>query len=142
MVKKYLNAFRFMTLITVVCLMGILAGCQFVDTSPTVVEKLETTVVEDEDVPKELMEMIDDKKKEAMHLTYSTNEYMYIVVGYGTQKTSGYSIRLEDIYLGENAIYVKTTLIGPKKGENTNAVNTYPYIVLKLERREEPVIFQ
>jgi len=118
------------------------AGCGAFRTSPKMVQELDYTVVEDEDVPKELMEMIDAKKTDTMRLTYATNEYMYIVTGYGTQETSGYSIRLDSLYLGENAIYIKTSLIGPQKNDNVNKTATYPYIVVKLENRSEPVIFE
>lgn len=106
------------------------------------VEKLDYTVVEDEDVPKELLEMINAKKENRLKLTYATNEYLYIVTGYGTQETSGYSIRLDNLYMGENAIYIQTSLIGPRKNENITKVKTYPYMVVKIEHREEPVIFE
>lgn len=119
-----------------------LAGCGFSKTSPKVVEKLDYTVVEDEDVPKELLEMIDTKKSNSLRLTYATNEYLYIVAGYGTQETGGYSIRLDDLYLGENAIYIKTSLMGPQKNEKVTQAKTFPYIVVKIENREEPVIFE
>lgn len=122
--------------------LGMLAGCGFSKTSPKMVEKLDYTVVEDEDVPKELLEMIDAKKENQLKLTYATNEYLYIVAGYGTQETSGYSIRLDKLYMGENAIYIKTSLIGPQKNENVTKIKTFPYIVVKIEHREEPVIFE
>lgn len=117
-------------------------GCGKTKTAPEVVQKLEYTVVEDEDVPQELKEMIEAKKEDTLRLTYATNDYLYIVAGYGTKETSGYSIMCKDLYLGENAIYIQTELIGPKKQENVSKVKTYPYIVVKLERREEPVIFE
>ena len=118
------------------------AGCGIIRSSPDKVQDLDYTVVEDEDVPKELAEMIDARKNEQMHLTYATNEYMYIVAGYGEQQAGGYSIRLDSIYLGENAIYIKTSLIGPQKKENISKAKTYPYIVVKIENRSEPVIFE
>lgn len=118
------------------------AGCGLSKTSSEMVEKLDYTVVEDEDVPKELLEMIDAKKANVLRLTYATNEYLYMVAGYGEQETSGYSIRLDDLYLGENAIYIKTSLIGPRKKESVSKINTYPYIVIKIEKRDEPVIFE
>ena len=120
----------------------VLAGCGFSRTSPKMVEKLDYTVVEDEDVPKELLEMIDAKKSNSLRLTYATNEYLYIVTGYGAQETSGYSKRLDDLYLGENAVYIKTSLIGPQKNEKVTKIKTFPYIVVKIENREEPVIFE
>ena len=116
-------------------------GCSFKDTSVKKVADLEYTVVEDEDVPKELKKIIDEKKENPLRLTYSTKDYMYIVAGYGIQTTSGYSIRLNELYLGENAIYVDTNLIGPSKNETVSETPTTPYIVIKIEKRDEAVVF-
>lgn len=44
-------------------------GCGIIRSSPDKVQDLDYTVVEDEDVPKELAEMIDARKNEQMHLT-------------------------------------------------------------------------
>ena len=119
----------------------ILISCKITGTSSKKVSDLDYTVVEDQDVPPELMKIIDEKKENSLRLTYSTKDYIYIVAGYGTQHTSGYSIRLNEIYLGQNAIYVDTNLIGPTKSEEVNKTETYPYIVIKIEKRDDPVVF-
>ena len=62
--------------------------------------------------------------------------------GYGIQETGGYSISVEDCYLSDTAICVKTRLQGPKNGEEVTKAPSYPFIVLKLELREEEVLFQ
>ena len=56
-------------------------------------EKIDYTVVENEDLPTELKKLIDNKKQSTLRLTYTTKDYTYIVAGYGTKETSGYSIR-------------------------------------------------
>ena len=66
----------------------------------------------------------------------------YVVAGYGTRETSGYSIKVNDVYTGDNALYIDLNLIGPAAGEAVNEVETYPVIVLKMERREESVVFK
>ncbi len=106
------------------------------------VQDLDFTVVEEKEVPPELLSMIEEKKTAAMKHTWTNEEYLYIIIGYGEQKTSGYSIAVEEFYLGKNAIYVDTSLIGPSKEETVNETLTYPYIVLKTEKREEPVVFR
>ena len=58
------------------------------------------------------------------------------------QETGGYSISVEDCYLSDTAICVKTRLQGPKNGEEVTKAPSYPFIVLKLELREEEVLFQ
>ena len=44
--------------------------------------------------------------------------------------------------MGKDAVYLDTSLIGPAKGEKIDEVPTYPYIVIKIEKREEPVVFK
>lgn len=64
-------------------------------------------------------------------MTYATKDATYIVAGYGTQPTSGYSIRVNDLYLGTNAVYADVDLLGPEAGEDITELPTTPYIVLK-----------
>jgi len=128
-------------LIIIAVITIILISCKITGTSSKKVSDLDYTVVEDQDVPTELMKIIDEKKQNSLRLTYSTKDYIYIVAGYGTQSSSGYSIRLNEVYLGQNAIYIDTNLIGPSKGEEVNENATYPYIVIKIEKRDDPVVF-
>ena len=139
-INRIRNVYKIYLLIAAAMIL-MLSGCSFSNTSVKKVADLDYTVVEDEDVPKELKKIIDDKKENSLRLTYSTKDYMYIVAGYGVQPTSGYSIRLNEIYLGENAIYVDTNLIGPSKSETVSENPTTPYIVIKIEKRDEAVVF-
>jgi hypothetical protein len=104
-------------------------------------QDLEFTVVGTEELPEALQEQIEQKKEEEFTMTYSDNEYLYIARGYGMQETGGYSIAVQDCYLGENAICVGTTLSGPAVGEAVEKSPSYPFIVLKLENRAESVVF-
>lgn len=105
---------------------------------------LEFTVVEEEDIPQELLDKINEKKRDPFKLTFSSKgkDYRYIVVGYGTKNTGGYSISVEQLFLSENAIYVDTNLIGPKKDEVVTQALTYPYIVLKIEYIDKRIVFE
>lgn len=103
---------------------------------------LEYTVADLDDLPQALKEQLEIKKEEDFSLTFSDNQYLYAVRGYGVQETGGYSISVDDCYLAENEICVETTLHGPAVGENVAKTPSYPYIVLKLELRQEPVVFQ
>ncbi len=109
---------------------------------PDKVRDLEFTVVDEVDLPEEILEYVDGKKTQPIKSTFTTGEYLFIIIGYGEQNTSGYSIAVNELYLGKNAIYVDTSLIGPSKDEMVNETVTYPYIVIKTEKREEPVVFQ
>ncbi len=117
------------------------AGCQSENTDIEKIRDLEFVVVEDADVPEQLMEIINEKKKEPFKISYATDDSLYIVVGYGEQSTGGYSISVDDLFLTSNAVYVDTNLIGPSADDYvTNAV-TYPYIVIKTEFIDKSVVF-
>ena len=103
---------------------------------------IEFTVVEKEDIPKEFLEVIQEKDKNPFKLTYADQGMLYIAEGYGQQKTSGYSIEVRDCYETENAVYVHTNLIGPAKDEKLVETETFPYIVIKLEFIDKNVVFQ
>ncbi len=117
-------------------------GCSIKKTNNEKVKDIEYTVVEEEDVPEELMEIINDKKEEVFNLTFNNQDYLYMVKGYGPQPTTGYGITLEDIYETDNSICVKTTLKGPLKTEQVNDIITYPYIVIKIENIDKTVLFK
>lgn len=104
-------------------------------------ENLKFIVISEECLSEELYELILEHKEQDMKLTYSDEEYLYICRGYGERATGGYSIGINDLYVTSNAIYVNTSLIGPSKEEQKNMVKTYPYIVIRIEKRTETVVF-
>lgn len=106
------------------------------------VRDLEFTVVGETDLPEELKNVIEEKKMGPFKLTYTDDQNLYIVVGYGEQETGGYSISVKELYLTENAIVTDTELLGPQRGETTGVEKSYPFVVIKTEYLEQPVIFQ
>lgn len=119
-----------------------LIGCQNEQIAVDKVRDLEFTVVEEIDIPKELKDIIEEKKKEPFKLSYANAEYLYIVTGYGEQATGGYSIAVEDLYETDNTIAIDTTLLGPSKEEKVENALTYPYVVVKLEFIDKNVVFE
>ena len=122
-----------------------LAGCGAVSAGKSSGEKLrdlEFTVVGSEAVPQELQKLIDEKKEAPFKLTYTNDQGLYIVNGYGRQESGGFSIAVKELYLTDNAILFDTELLGPEKGEDSGSDPSFPYIVVQTESREEPVIFQ
>ncbi|MDE6959316.1 MAG: protease complex subunit PrcB family protein [Lachnospiraceae bacterium] len=120
----------------------VLAGCGVQTRDEERLKDLEFTVLDPEKIPEELRNVLEEKKAEPFKVTYEDEGYTYICVGYGEQKSSGYSIIVEDLYLTSNAVYVETELLGPGNGEETAAATTCPYIVLKLENMGKSVVFQ
>ena len=85
-----------------------------------------------------------EKKENAFKVTYQDNGFLYICIGYGEQVSGGYSITVNALYLTENAIYADTTLLGPDPADAASAKKnapSYPYIVIKTEFVDKPVVF-
>lgn len=120
----------------------VLTGCSVQKEDQEKVRDLEFTVTGEADLPQELAQLIQEKKAAPFKLTYSNDQGLYIVVGYGEQQTGGYSIRVRELYLTENSIVIDTELLGPEKGEEVGVEKSYPYIAVQTEYLENPVIFQ
>jgi len=138
-----MRRFRIAILLLTIVIMALgITGCKTEDTDVKKIKDLEFTVVEDADLPGELKEIIDEKKEEPFKLSYSNKDNLYIVVGYGKQNSGGFSIAVDQLYLTSNAVYVDTNLIGPSQEDMVSQGVTYPYVVVKLEFRDESVVFE
>ncbi len=130
----------------ILLLAGVLTGCSAFrwmgKTAKTdKIRDLEFTVVGEERQPEELKQALTEKKREPFKMTYSDEDYLYICIGYGEQKTGGYSIAVKELYLTENTIYVDTELLGPPAGEKPKEGASCPYIVIKAEFVDKSVVF-
>ncbi|MCI8663326.1 MAG: protease complex subunit PrcB family protein [Hungatella sp.] len=119
-----------------------ISGCKISKDDGKKVRDLEFTVVGEVDIPAELKQIITGKLSQPFKLTFSDEQNLYIVVGYGSQSTGGYSIAVKELYLTDNSIVIDTELLGPEKGENPAPETSCPFIVVKTENLENPVIFQ
>ncbi len=124
------------------CILLSFTACTVKKLATEKIRDIEFTVVEEKNIPKELMKTIEEKEKEVMKLTYADQGALYIVEGYGEQPTSGYSIIVKECFETKNAIHVHTNLIGPTKEEQIVEAKTYPYIVIKIEYLDKNVVFQ
>ncbi len=117
------------------------AGCGTEKEEYTKTGEVEFTVVEEADVPTELLDVIKEKKSEPFKLTYTAEDALYLAQGYGEQPSGGYSIAVEELFQAKEGICFKTTLIGPAADEKVTTAVTYPYIVIKLQKMETEVHF-
>ncbi len=123
----------------------LLAGCGRQRDPMEKIKDLEFTVLAEENIPEELKTVIEEKKNSAFKVTYQDNGFLYICVGYGEQVSGGYSITVNALYLTENAIYADTTLLGPDPADpaaDKKKAPSCPYIVLKTEFIDKPVVFE
>ncbi len=139
MIKK-----QCLSLFCAICLFVLLfslSGCGK-NTKPAKTNDVDFTVVSAGDVPEELNKLIKERKKNPFELTFSDNASLYIVKGYGKQPTGGYSITVNDFYQSNDDLVFDTELFGPKKDDAFSTLPSYPYIIIKTEFRENPVVFR
>lgn len=136
---KKIRAILFCGLLIALSLLG---GCgKKLQEEPVKIRDLELTVVAEDKLPEELLANIAEKKMNPFKFTFQDGGYLYICIGYGEQQSGGYSITVDELYLTENAIYVKTCLIGPGADVPDDGVKSYPYIVIKTEYLDYAVVF-
>jgi hypothetical protein len=102
---------------------------------------MEYKVLSEEEIPIEILEEIEKYKEESVQCSYICSDKLYIVVSYGMQDTSGYTVEVNDLYESSNAIFVKTTLKGPASLKEAKEEITYPYIVLRISLSDKKVVF-
>lgn len=103
---------------------------------------LEFTVCEDGRLPKELLEIIEKKKAEPFRLTFTTREYMYIVVGYGAQQRGGCAVTVNELYRENGAVHIHTNLIGTSGEVIRIDGMTYPYVAVRCDNLNLPVRYE
>lgn len=131
------------TIRLLLCAAGLLllAGCHTKTPDYPKEKDLEFTVVPESDLPDPLCSVIKTRKQQPFELTYLTEEALYLAVGYGIKKTGGYSITIPECYLSTDCIVLKTELLGPAAEAVVPEVESYPYVVIKLEAMKLPVQF-
>lgn len=122
-------------------LLFFLTGCGGKKAEDVKKTEVEFTVVSPEDMPEELTEIIEENRQGELKLTYEDQGYAYLVRGYGQQKTGGYSICVNQVYLSEDGLHVDTSLIGPPKDQKIRDEASYPYLTLKIEAPDAPIFF-
>ena len=128
-------------LLTALVLAAVLSGCGLIRIEEEERKSVDYTVVERQDIPAALDEIMNEKKEKEFQLSYETGEALYLAKGYGRQMSGGYSIQVTDLSASVNAVFFETKLIGPTE-KIQGGEPSYPYIVIKTEYRDGPVQFQ
>ena len=119
-----------------------LCGCSTTKLTKDEKNPVDFTVVEKSAVPEDFFNVIEDKKAESFTMSYTIDGYLYIAVGYGEQKSGGFSIQVEELYETKSNLGINTTLVGPRDGEAVNKRPTCPYIVVKTEYIDKNIVFE
>ena len=128
-------------LLAALVLAAVLSGCGLIRIEEEERKPVDYTVVERQDIPAALDEIMNEKKEKEFQLSYETGETLYLAKGYGRQMSGGYSIQVTDLSASVNAVFFETKLIGPTE-EVQGGEPSYPYIVVKTEYRDVPVQFR
>lgn len=123
------------------CMVLILCGCRIIRVEEEERKPLEYTVMNQQEIPAEVLSLIEEKKAKEFQMTYQSGEDMYLMKGYGQQMSGGYSIRVEELSRSSNGIFFKTRLVGPKD-DSLGGEPSYPFVVVKTVYRDEPVLFE
>lgn len=127
-------------LVALLC-MGVIA-CGTKQDPMEKIKDLEFSVIAEDNLPEELLSIISGKKASSFKLTFQDQGYIYICIGYGEQETGGYSITVNELYETSNAVYIDTNLIGPGAEDKAKKSSSYPYVVVKTEYIDKPVVFK
>lgn len=141
MVRNFRHSLPVLLMLCFFFICFVLLGCSKSD-SPKKTNTLDYTVVSGSDIPEELQELIKERQENTFELTFSDGSCLYVIKGYGKQASGGYNIVIHDFYQADDELVFDTELFGPKKDEAVSSSPSYPYIVIKTEYRENPVVFQ
>ena len=136
--RRYI--FIFLTML--IFFLTALTGCKVEESNEKKIKDLEYTVCDESKLPDELVNLINEKKKEPFKLTYRTKDYLYIVVGYGAQDRTDLNVIMTELYLTENAIFVDTDLTSTGSARLKDNLVSYPWIAVKCELYDVQVNFK
>ena len=87
----------------------LLASCRITDVSEGERKELSYAIVKPGDFPPEIDQILRKKKESAFQMAYESGDDLYILRGYGKQKSGGFSIQIEEVSKSENAVFVRRT---------------------------------
>lgn len=115
---------RIKMLLTVIAVTTLLSGCSFGTIEEQKTGDVTYEIVKKEEIPEQLKEEIKEAGKKEMWISYADTgkeeTYLYVVRGYGTQQTTGYSIEVNACYEISGYSGYPYNASGPgEKGKNT-----------------------
>lgn len=81
----------------------LLTGCGLIKIEEGERTPLEYTIVKQEEIPAEAVRFMEQKRKNGFQMIYKVEDSMYLMKGYGTQVTGGYSIQVEEVSQSEKS---------------------------------------
>lgn len=133
---------KFIYVILCALLAIMMSGCGIQNDDHKDYQAVDYTVVKVGEIPDEVNELISSQGEKAFQMIYRSDGWLYIMRGYGRQKTGGYSIRILEVGISGEMLHIKSELLGPQTKDEQKGGGSSPYFVLKLEDPGYPVIFE
>ncbi|NBI07822.1 protease complex subunit PrcB family protein [Senegalia massiliensis] len=105
-------------------------------------EKVSFDIIKEDDIPKEIEEILPKYQKEERALACKVDDKIYIVVTRGEKNTDGYDVTIQSIEKKKNngkfdlIVYAEYT--DPKPDEIVPQVITYPTVIAETELEKLP----
>ena len=115
-------------------------GCRIIRIEEEERRPLEYQVISQDQIPGEILNLVEEKKTKEFQMTYQVGEDLYLIRGFGQQMSGGYSVQVEEVSRSSNGIFFKTKLLAPS-GEEQGGEPSYPFVAVKIKYRKEPVQF-
>lgn len=132
---------RIAAAVLILAVLSAVPGCVVRYDSMQKLEDLEFTVTDEEDAPEELRTMIDEAREEPYQMVYADQGILWIAEGYGRKETTGYSVEISELYETEDAVHIRTRLLGPGMQEEIREAATYPCVIVQMEYIDKEVLF-
>lgn len=133
---------RWIVDVILVFLTVFLTGCIEKPLHAEKIRDLTFVTLTEEEIPKELKAQIEKEKTQTFCMSYEDAGILYLAEGYGMQPKTGYQVEVVQLFETANAIRFHTHLLGPEKGIETEEIETYPYVVIAVEKIGKEVIFE
>ena len=118
-----------------------LGGCSLMRVEEEPRAPLNYTIPEPEELPAEIVSLIEEKKEKSFQMTYQMGKELYLIMGYGRQMTGGYSIRVEEVSASSTSVFFAAKLLGPEEFRQGDEPS-YPFVVVKIAWTKKPVTFE
>ena len=90
----------------------LLASCRITDVSEGERKELSYAIVKPGDFPPEIDQILRRKKESAFQMAYESGDDLYILRGYGKQKSGGFSIQIEQLLVFLTGIRTDNIIYG------------------------------
>lgn len=102
-------------------------------------KKIEFTVLEDENIPKEIeTQVLPEYRNLERALACIVDDKVYVVVTRGEKTTSGYEVDIDKMIMNDDKLEVYAAYTDPEEGKAVSQVLTYPYAVAETELSSLP----